>query len=92
MINKDFSDLENDPETKTLKRTISTINEIPCLHEFWSWDGIHGESLVFYKEDVLTLTDEEILKLVFKEENLDDKKQTIKRTDKFVFINYNFKI
>ncbi len=90
MNQKNFKDLTTDSDTKIISRTISKIKEIPFAHELWSWDGIKGESIIFYTEDVLSFSDEDIIAIVFNNESKNIKDFTLKRTEKFVFLNFNF--
>ncbi len=90
MYIKDFNDIELDPETKLLSRKIIQINGIACAHEFWSWDGINGESLIFYKDDLLPYSDDDIYNLAFADIVNKPKSHTLKRTEKFIYLNFNF--
>ena len=54
----------------------------------WSWDGIHGESLIFSADNVLGLTDEDF-KGMLTDGNLLKKNFTVTRKTDLVFVNYS---
>ena len=90
MKNRDFEDLDVDVNTKIISRTHTEINSIPCVYEIWNWDGLLGESIVFYKEDIVSFSDDDIIELISNQLSKNLKKYTITRESKFVFINFNF--
>ena len=91
MNNRKFNDLTIEEDTKLISRVITKVKDISCVHEFWNWDGVSGESIIFYTEDVKSLADSDILELVFNKELKNIKDYTLKRQDKFVYVNFNFK-
>ena len=70
---------------------IGTMN---VLHQVWSWDGVHAESIIFHNEDVLLHTEDEVKEIVvghFKDGLQKNFKMTISRSDSgFTFVNFNF--
>lgn len=91
MKERDFKDLTMDSETKLMSRTNFKINEIACVHEYWNWDGITGESFIFYTEDIHTISDEKIVEILstFLSKRIEG--YTLNRKEKFSFLNFNFK-
>ena len=63
-----------------------------ALMELWSWDGIQGSSVIFLAEDVKMLSDEELIeKASIDLSALKSERYTIKRKEKYVYINFGFK-
>jgi hypothetical protein len=92
MNSRDFDDLTIDLDTKLLSRHIIDINGIPCAHENWIWDGIFGESLIFYKDDLKDLTEDGIFDFISIGKEVKKEGSTIKVGDKFVYFNFNFEV
>lgn len=92
MNSRDFSDLTVEFDTKLLSRKILSLNGIPCAHENWSWDGVYGESLIFYKEDLQDLSDEGIFDFISKGKAVKKEGSTIKVGEKYVYFNFNFEV
>jgi hypothetical protein len=89
---RDFRDLPIEKETRLLSRQIMELDGIICAHENWTWDGIYGESLIFYQEDLKGKNDNEIFNWLSGFYNIEYDQSTIKRTEKFIFINFNFEV
>ena len=70
------------------------VGEMDTLHQVWSWDGVHAESIVFHNHDVQTLSDDEVQRIVrehLKEKIPKDGKMTLSRSESgFTFVNFNF--
>jgi hypothetical protein len=66
------------------------VGQFPIRQERWSWDGIKGQTVVFRSEDVNGLSDR-VLEALLRSE-LDVQGQiTIKRSERFAFVNHSFK-
>jgi len=89
---KDFNDVENDFDTKIYFRKIISIKNIQALHESWIWDGINGESLIFYREDLKLGNKEEILDLISEYITLQKTSTTLVEKGKYVYFNFNFNV
>ena len=61
----------------------------PTRQETWSWEGIKGQTVIFRSEDVASLSDGELETLVRAELKVQGQ-ITIKRTDRFAFVNHSF--
>ena len=59
-----FIDITVDRDTRILYRNPIKVGNYDALYEIWSWDGIHGTSVIFVSEEVEDLSEEEIFKLV----------------------------
>jgi len=65
--------------------------ELDIVYQKWYWEGINAESIIFLTKDVSSLDD------VALEADVRDgplvkynSQITIKRTDKYTFVNFNF--
>ena len=83
-----FQDVPVDTDTKILHEELLIIKGIQVLKQDWYWEGIKASSLILRNNDAEQLTDEELKKLVDKDED----KTTLKRSDRYTFVNYGFKI
>ncbi len=86
-----FKDLTTDEGTKILFRSPMKWGGLDIIYEKWRWDGITAESIVFLTDDVNAMSDN-TLELDVRDGPLvqADSQVTIKRGDKFTFVNFNF--
>ena len=86
-----FKDLPTDEGVKILFRSPMKWGELDIVYEKWRWDGIQAESIIFLSEDVTALDDGALEKDVRDGPLVNsDSQVTIKRLDKFTFVNFNF--
>lgn len=92
---KTFDNIPEEKEGAIHFRAQMKFDElIDCVFEFWTWDGIQANSLIFHEEDVAHLSDEELKKMIiespiFKKDN--PYWATISRNrEKYTFVNFNF--
>lgn len=83
-----------DEDTKITKASIITIDLYTVSHQYWIWDSIRAESIIFIKEDVINITKEKIIELVKQSEGVKVESEITfsDKSDKFIFVNFNFKI
>jgi hypothetical protein len=86
-----FENVPVEADTRILFRDNNVkVGERTARYEMWSWDGIHGESLIFATEDVSGLTDEDFKTLLTDGDLLKSPENfTVTRKSDFVFVNYN---
>jgi hypothetical protein len=78
--------------TKILNEALVLFDEIPALMELWSWAGISATSVVFLKEDLFLMSQDQIIDFVFKSIKAPrDPKTTFKESGDYVFVNFDFK-
>lgn len=83
-----FENVPVEADTRILFRDNNVkVGERTARYEMWSWDGIHGESLIFSADNVLGLTDEDF-KGMLTDGNLLKKNFTVTRKTDLVFVNY----
>lgn len=85
--------LEADEGTKIVFSSPMKWGELDIVYEKWVWDGITAESVIFLTEEVKAMSDR-ALELDVRDGPLvqADSQVTIKRGDKFTFVNFNFLI
>lgn len=92
MIKNQFDNIDADEGTKILFRSQMKYDEKSILFEKWYWDGIFGKSIIFLAEEIDNMMDEELKKYISKSDIIEKKESiTISRTEKFIFINFDFK-
>jgi hypothetical protein len=63
-MNNKFNSIPTDPDTATYFNSNAKLGDYNVKFEKWSWDGIIGNSIIFYEKDVKDLSNEEIKTLV----------------------------
>lgn len=89
MKNK-FDNVPVEEDTKILFSTIAKFGDYDVQYEKWKWDGIYGEGLIFFNDDIED-TSEDKLKIEIQDSPLVESGEvTVKRTDPYTFFNFNF--
>jgi len=87
-----LNSIPNDPDTRVSSQELLTIDGNEAVAQWWSWDGIYGNSIIFNYNDVQSDSDADLKSMVG--EALDIREtanMTISRkTDNFIFVNYGF--
>ena len=92
MIEK-FKNIPVDDDTRILATTVERIEGYDVAYQKWSWDGTYGESIIFFNEEVKSLSKEDILELVQKANFIVlGSGITYKQGDIYTFLNFNFKV
>ena len=90
-MNEKFKDLSTDEGTKIIFRSSMKWKELDIVYEKWYWEGINAESVIFLSEDVKDMDNDDLEKEVRSSPLIDvDSQVTIKRGEKFTFVNFNF--
>ena len=86
-----FENLKTESDTILLMRELNTFHGFDIMMELWIYEGIEAQSVIFYKKDVKSLTDEELKNMI--KEHYKTESVTISRMDSdYVFLNFNFVI
>lgn len=89
---RNFDDVPVEEDTRIKSRKLLNIDGLDARYEKWFWDGIYGESLIFYSEDIVDLSDEALKVFVTSSQLVNDtKSMTVKREEKYTFVNFNFR-
>lgn len=91
-MNDKFENIPVEPNTKIHFSSPMKWGGLDIVYQKWSWGDIRAESIIFLTEDVKDMSDK-ALEEDIREGPLvrKDSKMTIKRGDKFTFVNFNFK-
>lgn len=83
-----FEDIPIDSETTIVFTLPGFLNNYEVVYESWIWENVSGQSVIFYKEDIKHLSDDDLKGMLDNQPNI-----TISRKfEKYVFVNYNFKL
>lgn len=85
-----FLDVHVEDDTPLMNVTSVKIEGIDARYESWVWEGILGETVVFHNEAVAHMSDEELESLVERTMIIKDHRKTVKRTEHYTFVNFNF--
>ncbi len=103
-MNHKFDKVAVDTETKILFSAIQTFDGYDVRYEKWLWDGVYGESLIFFNEDVNEAFNENLSENIG--ESYEDQltralhesalvesgsQITVQRAELYTFFNFNFK-
>ena len=90
-MNNKFENIPLEADTKILMNSAMKWGELDIVYQKWHWEGITAESIIFLSDDVKEM-DDEALEADVRDGPLvnGDSQITIKRTDKFTFVNFNF--
>ena len=89
---RNFDDVPNDDDTTMKLSVTANLEPYEVLYQAWSWDGIDGESIIFHSDDIAALSDDALCALVSESPLVDRTiSMTVKRTEKFTFVNFNFR-
>ena len=93
-IPEKFSRVPIEDDTSVVFEIYLTLKQEPygVLYQYWLWDGIKGESVIFCNADIDNLQDEQVIKLVEETELIKNNDSTIKRGSGYTFVNFNFEI
>lgn len=95
IMNEKFKNVPLESDTKILKQKECNIGGYDTLYQKWKWESTIAESIIFAKDDVAHLNDDEVQQLVVNSElaNSQSSAMTISRgKSDFVFVNFGFKI
>lgn len=95
MIDKDKEALligrSIDPSTRILHEKTISIAEFTALHEVWSSDGVHAESIIFLSDDVKDLDDDALRNLCSELTNdIQRNEITVTRGDAHTYLSFRF--
>ena len=90
MSNK-FENIPVEEDTRILMSSPMKWGEIDIVYQKWNWEGITAESIIFLTEDIKEM-DNEALEADVRDGSLvkSSSQVTIKRMEKYTFINFNF--
>lgn len=90
-----FKNIRIESETKIYKFNYLKIDGIDCRHEFWEWDGIEAESLIFCTKELKELTDDyfqQLIRIICNTKAEEQLSFTTKSDPEYTYLNFNFKV
>ena len=90
-MNEKFKNIPVEVDTKILISSPMRWGELDIVYQKWNWEGITAESIIFLSDDLKEMEDKaleddvRVGPLVRKDSQI-----TIKRGEKFTFVNFNF--
>ncbi len=89
---RSFDDVPAVDDTLIQSRKTIRLEHIDARFEKWLWEGIYGESLIFSSEDVADLSDSALRAFVGNSSLAKHtKSMTLKRQEKYTYVNFNFR-
>jgi hypothetical protein len=85
-----FTDVPVEKDTRLINVTNVLFEGIEARYEAWVWEGILAETLIFHSDTVAHMSDEELESFVERNMLIKDHRKTVKRQEKYTFINFNF--
>lgn len=86
-----FNNISVEKDTKILETAEITVDSYDAVIQKWCWDGIYGESLIFFNEDISELNEDQVKSKVQESDLLYEGSQmTFKKGEIYTFVNFNF--
>ncbi|MFV0231722.1 hypothetical protein OBK30_01465 [Empedobacter falsenii] len=92
-MNEKFKNIQTDSDTSILTNVETKFGELDCVYQIWVYDSIQASSLIFYKNDIKDLSNEELENLLRTSPLMTDNTSEItfsSTSDEYTFINFNF--
>lgn len=96
-MKRKFENIPLDEDTRILLSSQMKFGELDCLFQIWVYDSIQGNSLIFYADDLLDKSEDELKTMILTESDIvsnKSQKLTISKNKEehpFVFVNFDFK-
>jgi len=87
-----FKNLPIDKDTLIIFSIETKLEPYDAVYQKWHWDGIDGESIIFFNEDIADLSEAQIKNEVAENTALlkENSQITYKKGDTYTFVNFNF--
>ncbi len=90
MSNK-FENIPVEEDTKIIMSSPMRWGELDIVYQKWNWEGITAESIIFLTENIKEMDDAALEADVRNGPLVKSSSQvTIKRMEKYTFVNFNF--
>ena len=90
-MNEKFENIPVEEDTRILMSSPMKWGELDIVYQKWNWEGIAAESIIFLSDDVKEMDDEALEADIRSSPLINlDSSITIKRLEKFTFVNFNF--
>ena len=93
-MNHKFAKVGVESDTRIHQSYVRQFGKYEVLYQVWDWDGaVKGESLIFCKEDVTQLSEEDLENLVGVSDLCTRAESiTVKESHGYVFVNFDFEM
>jgi len=93
-MNEKFKNIPTDEDTTIISEFETKFGTLDCVLQTWSYDGVQGTSLIFFKPDLENTNIENIKNEIMESGLLTDPTNTITSSQNpkhdFAFFNFNF--
>lgn len=93
-MNDKFKNIPVDDDTNISSSLQVKFGDLDCVYQQWTTEGIHGSSLIFHCDDVVSNTNEELEQWLLESPLLKQQGSavTVSRNadSEYVFVNFNF--
>ena len=94
-IEEKFKNINVESDTKIHAIKYLNLDGMDCRYEFWGWDGIEAESLIFCTPELRASTDDyfrELIEMISKTKGAKPLEFTSKSDPVYTYLNFNFKV
>lgn len=94
-IEEKFKNVKVESDTKIHAIKYLNLDGMDCRYEFWDWDGVEAESLIFCTHELKEVTQEYFQKLIGLVSNsyaAEPGKFTSKTGTEYTYLNFNFNV
>lgn len=94
-IEEKFKNINVESDTKIHAIKYLNLDGMDCRYEFWGWDGIEAESLIFCTPELRASTDDyfrELIGMISKTKATEPLEFTSKSDPVYTYLNFNFKM
>ena len=94
-IEAKFNNIRVESDTKIHAIKYLNLDGTDCRYEFWEWDGIEAESLIFCTPELKEATQayfQKLIELISDQKMAEPGKFTSKSDPEYTYLNFNFKV
>jgi hypothetical protein len=94
-IEEKFKNINVESDTKIYAIKYLNLDGMDCRYEFWGWDGMEAESLIFCTPELKASTDDyfrELIGMIINSEGTESIEFTSKSDSEYTYLNFNFNV
>jgi hypothetical protein len=94
-IEEKFKNIRIESDTKIHAIKYLNLDGTDCRYEFWEWDGVEAESLIFCTPDLKEVTEgyfQKLIELISNTNAAAPGKFTSKSDPEYTYLNFNFTV
>ena len=92
-IEEKFKNINIESDTQIYAFKYINLDGMDCRYEFWGWDGIEAESLIFCTPELKDCTDDyfrKLIGLIINSKEAEPLEFTSKSDSEYTYLNFNF--